>query len=336
MLAAASISFKLPSPACNMPDTAGVPSGLVSTIIPVYNRPTVLVRAVSSVLKQTYRPIEILIVDDGSTDTTPTVLSQLAESHPAEIRVFHQANAGPGAARERGRQAAMGEFIQYLDSDDWLLPNKFADQVAALQGHPECAIAYGTSIVCDAVGTMLENPSRRTAERIESLFPLLLVERWWHTHTPLFRRWISDAAGVWLVDRPEDWDLEARMGILCPRLIHCGSTVSVQSHYPSPHRVSSGPSADYLCQEASFLPRLHACAVLAGVSPESPEMQRFSRWCLFTARQLDAVGAPELAEPLLKLAYFTAQRGQVSLLLYGLARRIPGLPRSRWLRRGLP
>ena len=54
-----------------MADTATVPSGLVSTIIPVYNRPKALVRAVRSVLEQTYRPIEILIVDDGSTDTTP-------------------------------------------------------------------------------------------------------------------------------------------------------------------------------------------------------------------------------------------------------------------------
>ena len=62
-----------------------------------------------------------------------------------------------------------------------------------------------------ADGRILEDPSRHTAEQIDTLFPLLLVERWWHTHTPLFRRWISDAAGPWPDFRPEDWDLEARM-----------------------------------------------------------------------------------------------------------------------------
>jgi glycosyltransferase involved in cell wall biosynthesis len=309
--------------------------GLVSTIIPVFNRPSAVVRAVDSVLAQTYRPIEILIVDDGSSDDTPQVLAELQAAHPGEIQVLTQSNAGPGAARERGRQAARGEFIQYLDSDDWLLANKFVDQVAALQAHPECAIAYGTSIVCDAEGTVLDTRSRRTAQRIDTLFPLLLVERWWHTHTPLFRRWLSDASGPWPSFRPEDWDLEARMGVLNPRLIHCGSTVSAQCWYPCPNRVSSGPSDAYLRAEALFLPRLHACAVLAGVSPQSPEMQRFSRWCLFSARQLDALGSPKLAEPLLRLALYTAQQSQASVLLYGVARRIPGLRGSRWLRRGL-
>lgn len=310
--------------------------GLVSTIIPVFNRPAMVRQAVESVLAQTYRPIEILVVDDGSSDDTPTVLAELQAAHPGEIRVLRQANAGAAAARERGRQAARGAYIQYLDSDDWLLPNKFADQVAALHAHPECAIAYGTSVVCDAHGVVTENPSRRTAERIEQLFPKLLVERWWHTHTPLFRRWISDAAGPWLEYRPEDWDLEARMGALQPRLIHCGSIVSMQRHYPSPDRVSRGPRAEYLRQEAIFLPRLHACAVLAGVAADSPEMQRFSRWCLFSARQLDAVSAPELAGTLLQLGWHTARRGHGSLLTYGLARHIPGLRRSAWLRRGLP
>jgi len=336
MPATASISFRLLWPGSNMADTATVPSGLVSTIIPVYNRPKALVRAVRSVLEQTYRPIEILIVDDGSTDTTPTVLSQLAQSHPAEIRVFHQANAGPGAARERGRQAARGEFIQYLDSDDWLLPDKFALQVAALRAHPECAIAYGTSMVFDDVGTVLAAESRGTAERVDFLFPRLLVERWWHTHTPLFCRWISDAAGPWPDFRPEDWDLEARMAALNPRLIHCDATVSVQCHYPSPDRVSAGPPAAFLRDEAHLLPRLYACAVLAGVPADAPEMQHFSRWCLFTARQLDALGTPELAKPLLKLALHTAQRHRGSILLYGLARQLPGLRRSRWLQRDLP
>jgi len=102
---------------------------LVSTIIPVYNRPEMILRAVDSVLAQTYLPIEIILVDDGSTDSTPQMLDELAVQHPDEIRVIHKDNGGPGLAREAGRLLAWGEFIQYLDSEDCLLPNKFADEV---------------------------------------------------------------------------------------------------------------------------------------------------------------------------------------------------------------
>ena len=106
--------------------------GLVSTIIPVHNRPALLREAVASVLAQTYRPIEIIIVDDGSTDETGTRSGGLGGSH-SEVRTIHRENGGPGAARETGRLAARGEFIQYLDSDDLLLPIKFELQVAGLR-----------------------------------------------------------------------------------------------------------------------------------------------------------------------------------------------------------
>src|SRR6185295_1184798 len=116
---------------------------LVSTIIPVYNRAAMLRDAVESVLAQTYRPIEIIIVDDGSIDDTGPAADALCATYAHEIRVIHKSNGGPGLAREAGRQAAQGEFIQYLDSDDLLLPEKFEKQVASLRKRPECEVAYG-------------------------------------------------------------------------------------------------------------------------------------------------------------------------------------------------
>src|SRR5215472_7466164 len=106
--------------------------GLASTIIPVHNRALLLRQAVASVLAQTYRPIEIIIVDDGSTDDTAREAEALAKAYSG-VRAIHRSNGGPGAARETGRLAANGEFIQYLDSDDLLLPNKFELQVNGLR-----------------------------------------------------------------------------------------------------------------------------------------------------------------------------------------------------------
>src|SRR5207244_2098618 len=125
--------------------------GLVTTIIPVYNRAPMLREAVASVIAQTYRPIEIVIVDDGSTDETPAAISELVSTHP-EVRATRRANGGPGLARETGRQLARGEFIQYLDSDDLLLPRKFEWQVAALRRSSECGVAYGITHYRDADG----------------------------------------------------------------------------------------------------------------------------------------------------------------------------------------
>src|SRR5258708_21257527 len=115
-------------------------TGLVSTIIPVHNRASLLREAVASVLAQAYPHIEIIIVDDGSTDDTSMVADELAREHPEKIRVIHQTNTGPGLAREAGRLRARGEFVQYLDSDDLLLPRKFELQVAGLNAHPECGV----------------------------------------------------------------------------------------------------------------------------------------------------------------------------------------------------
>ena len=82
--------------------------GLVSTIIPVHNRPSLVREAVASVIAQTYRPIEIVIVDDGSTDETGREVARLADQHPEVRAMFRRENGGPGAARESGRQLLRG------------------------------------------------------------------------------------------------------------------------------------------------------------------------------------------------------------------------------------
>jgi len=278
-----------------------MPSGLVSTIIPVYNRPQMVCEAVESVLAQTHRPIEIIPVDDGSTDETPQVLDRLAAEHPATIRVIHKENGGPGLAREAGRQLARGEFIQYLDSDDYLLPGKFQTQVRALRDHPECGIAYGITRLVDAEARTLREPSKWTGRDFPYLFPGMLVDHWWHPHTPLYRRDLCDRIGPWPKNQPEDWDYDGRAGALRAKLAFCPEPVSCHRQHEG-HRVTRWANAGYLPQEAWFLPRLYGCALQAGVSRDAPELQHFSRWAFSLGRRLGAMGRGDLADAMLALA----------------------------------
>lgn len=112
---------------------------LVSVIIPVYNAERYLAEAVDSVLNQTYHPLEIIVVDDGSTDES----ANAAKRHP-EVRYFYQANQGVSVARNTGLKAAHGEFIAFLDSDDLWVPDKLSVQITFLLEHPhiDYAIAH--------------------------------------------------------------------------------------------------------------------------------------------------------------------------------------------------
>ncbi|HYA40446.1 MAG TPA: glycosyltransferase family 2 protein [Syntrophobacteraceae bacterium] len=98
----------------------------VSVIIPTYNRNKCVTRAIDSVLSQTYDEYEIIVVDDGSSDSTDKVL----EPYKAKIHYIYQVNAGPAAARNTGIQISKGEWVAFLDSDDIWLPRKLERQLA--------------------------------------------------------------------------------------------------------------------------------------------------------------------------------------------------------------
>lgn len=275
---------------------------LVTTIIPVYNRAVMLRQAVDSVLAQSYRPIEIVISDDGSTDDTPAAMAALAAAHPDVIRCVRNPNRGPGPAREAGRLLARGEFIQYLDSDDRLLPRKFEAQVAALRAHPECAIAYGRTRLIDMDNAVLASPFKWTGEVRETLFPGLLVDRWWCTHTPLYRRVLTDAIGPWCDLRySQDWEYDMRAGALGVQLAHCNVDVSEHRHHVGARQTGSGkwlaPS-----DRVRFFEALFTHARSAGVAVDAPEMRHFSRWVFSHARTCGQMGDVESALALYRLA----------------------------------
>ena len=99
-------------------------SPLVSVIIPCYNHAHYLPTAIKSVLQQTYSPIEIIVVDDGSTDETKNVSLEYES-----VQYMYQENSGLSTTRNRGIQACKGDYILFLDADDWLYPHAVATNI---------------------------------------------------------------------------------------------------------------------------------------------------------------------------------------------------------------
>jgi glycosyltransferase involved in cell wall biosynthesis len=106
--------------------------GRVSCIVPVFNGERFVAEALESILAQTYRPIDVIVADDGSTDGTAAILS----GYGGRIRVVTQPTAGPAATRNLGLEAARGEFVAFLDADDVWHPEKLAKQVRRFAARP--------------------------------------------------------------------------------------------------------------------------------------------------------------------------------------------------------
>src|SRR5215216_3945677 len=121
---------------------------LVSCIVTFLNTEGFLGEAIESVLAQTHENLELVLVDDGSTDGSTKVARRYAERFPEKVRYLeHEGheNRGAAASRNLGLRQARGEYIALLDADDVWLPNKLQEQVAILDSHPEVGMVYGLS-----------------------------------------------------------------------------------------------------------------------------------------------------------------------------------------------
>ena len=114
---------------------------LISVIVPVHDGRRYLGEALDSVLVQDHHPVEVIVVDDGSTDAS----AELAESYGEPVRVFRQANQGPPAARNRGIAEVAGEYVSFLDADDRYRPAKLSTQLRVLLEHPDADMCMCTA-----------------------------------------------------------------------------------------------------------------------------------------------------------------------------------------------
>ncbi|MCA9316047.1 MAG: glycosyltransferase family 2 protein [Planctomycetes bacterium] len=293
---------------------------MVSTIIPVHNRPNLVMEAVASVLAQTYRPIELIVVDDGSTDETPMVLQRLGAQHPEVMRVAsHPASRGPGAARETGRRAAAGSYVQYLDSDDLLDPTKFERQVAALETRPEWGLVIGDVAIRRVDGSQ-PSSTIRSAPQLESGFPALLADRPWETVAPLYRASVLERAGPWLpLFNEEDWEYDGRIAAVGRGMGRVDGVVGIMRRRASDHLSGVGRRIRRsLASRAIARPLLLQHALRAGVTRESAEFQHAVRFLFLLARQCGAAGLPRASRRLFQhVAAWGLPIGRQDIAWYG-------------------
>jgi glycosyltransferase involved in cell wall biosynthesis len=197
---------------------------LVSVIIPSFNSRLYIGDAIRSVLDQDYPKLEVIVVDDGSTDGTPDEARRFGE----RVLVLEQANAGPAAARNLGVAVAKGELIAFIDADDIWVPGKLTAQVEYLGDHPEVGVVFGRFLRWCArpdgsFGPLPELPATGTPCSIVSeasgwIYPEMLLDSLVWIVSAMVRRniWVSLNGLDESLRTGEDYDFFVRASRMCP------------------------------------------------------------------------------------------------------------------------
>jgi glycosyltransferase involved in cell wall biosynthesis len=179
----------------------------VSVIIPTHNRPKLLQEAIESALAQTYPNVEIIVVDDGSTDNTAEIVAQ----YGGKVTYIKQANQDVAAARNTGGRAASGEYLTFLDDDDLIMPTKIARQVQVLLSRPEVGLVHCRFYYANEKG----EPMYQVGLLPEGdVLPRLLRSNFVWMGAPLVRRSCLDQVGWFDEQIPAitaDWDMWLRI-----------------------------------------------------------------------------------------------------------------------------
>jgi glycosyltransferase involved in cell wall biosynthesis len=202
---------------------------LVTVVIPCFNQGHYLGEAIESVLNQKYERVEIIVVNDGSSDDT----TQIASSYP-EVALIVQENQGLSAARNRGLEQSRGELLVFLDADDRLLTGALSRGVACLAEHAECAFAFGQFHFIHAEGGFVRAVEREPRGQ-HAYLDLLRTNRIGMHATVIYRRWVFDRIGAFNTDLKacEDLELYLRIARRFPVVEHPALVAEYRRHTES-------------------------------------------------------------------------------------------------------
>jgi len=260
----------------------------VSVVIPTYNRADLISETIDSVINQTYRNYEIIVVDDGSTDDTPAILGRYGK----HIRVIRQENQGEGEARNTGIRAAQGEYVAFLDSDDLWRPAKLEKQMDLLARSPQVAWVYCDAYVFESkTGKIMRLISKGNHPYEGQVAGRLLTCNFIPSPTPMIRRSVFDEMGFFnksLIG--VDWDMWLRIAtrypirrapeVLAGYRIHQGSVFADQNRM----QLHKG-YIDTIENAISFAPEIY----------EPFRNQALSALCVRTGRVLAGTGQVKMA-----------------------------------------
>ncbi len=202
-------------------------SPLVSVIIPTYNSVQYVVAAVQSVLAQTVKELEIVVIDDGSTDDTEAVM----RGYGSPVRYIRQQNSGVAVARNRGIEESRGRYIAFLDADDTWFPHKLERQLAALDERPAYGVCYSAFTVVDSdLEPLFINRSKRVGSALEDL--LLRGNIVGSICTVIGERTLFEKVGGFdtALSQCADWDMWVRLAELTDFLYIDETLVTYRQH----------------------------------------------------------------------------------------------------------
>ena len=211
---------------------------LVSAIVPTYNRANLVRRALDSVIKQSYSNLEIVVVDDASRDNTEEVINGMGDSRIRYIR--HTTNQGGAATRNTGIEAATGEYVAFLDSDDVWLQGKIEAQLAAIQNdrHPENVVSY-TQFEIEKDDLVYIEPIRGKNDQETVAEYLFLHEGEIQTSTMMLPRALILENGFRSeLKKHQDWDLSLRLEAKGAQFLFVAKKMTVLDNEERSDRIS--------------------------------------------------------------------------------------------------
>lgn len=194
-----------------MVDPKHQPRPLVSVIMPCFNAGPMLRPALDSVIRQTWPNLEIIFVDNNSTDASLALAKEIAATGERPMRVVQCLEQGVNHARNLGFTLARGEFIQWMDADDELAPDKVARQVAAMLEEPSIDIAYGDWLEVRVTPGRADRSRAHVLKQVDDQISRTLATVWYPPHLYLLRRDAAErlqVAQAWRADRPVATDVE--------------------------------------------------------------------------------------------------------------------------------